>query len=175
MKTSIIVAIANNCAIGKDNKLLCHLPADLTHFKQITTGKTVVMGLNTFRSLPNGALPNRRNIVISFEPTECKDCEVVTGIANALELCQNEDEIFIIGGASIYRQTIDIANSLYITWIHHSFEADTFFPEIDCNIWKETEREDFRADEKNKFDYSFVKYIRTNTLSSLRGTKQSQD
>ena len=160
MKISIIVAVAENLAIGKNNQLLCHLPADLQHFKKITSGGTVVMGLNTFLSLPNGALPNRKNIVISAEPVTCDGCTVVYSIDEAIELCKNETEIFIIGGASIYRQTIDIADTLYITWIKHSFEdADTFFPAIDIEKWQEIDREDFSADEKNKYDYSFVKYV----------------
>jgi len=158
MSISIIAAVAENLAIGKNNQLLCHLPADLQHFKQITSGHTVVMGLNTFLSLPNGALPNRKNVVVAAEPVSCEGCRVVYSLEEAIELCKNEDEVFIIGGASIYHQTIDIANTLYITWIHKKFDADTFFPEIDLKKWKEIERVDFEADEKNCYDYSFVKY-----------------
>jgi len=156
---SIIAVVAENLAIGKNNQLLCHLPADLQHFKKITSGSTVIMGLNTFLSLPNGALPNRKNIVISAEPTHCESCTVVYSIEEAIELCKNETEVFIIGGASIYRQTIEMANTLYITWIKHSFEdADTFFPEINSEKWKEIDRENHSADEKNAYDYSFVTY-----------------
>ena len=159
MNISIIAVVAENLAIGKNNQLLCHLPADLQHFKKITSGKTVVMGLNTFLSLPNGALPNRKNIVISAEPTTCEGCTVVYSIEEAIELCKNEAEIFMIGGASIYRQTIDMADTLYITWIKHSFEdADTFFPAIDAGKWQEIDRENHSADEKNAYDYSFVTY-----------------
>ena len=159
MTISIIAVVAQNLAIGKNNQLLCHLPADLQYFKKITSGGTVVMGLNTLLSLPNGALPNRKNIVISAEPAICEGCTVVHSIDEAMELCKNESEIFIIGGASIYRQFMEMADSLYITWINHSFEdADTFFPAIDSEKWQEIFRENFSADEKNKYDYSFVKY-----------------
>ena len=161
MKISIIAAIAQNLAIGKNNQLLCHLPADLQYFKKITSRKTVVMGLNTFLSLPNGALPNRNNIVISAEITTCKGCTVVYSIEEAVELCKNQSEIFMIGGASIYRQTIDMADTLYITWIKHSFEdADTFFPTVDFSEWQEVSRADFPADERNVFGFAFVKYER---------------
>jgi Dihydrofolate reductase len=157
---SIIVAIAENYAIGKNNDLLWHLPADFKHFKEITTGHTVVMGLNTFYSLPNGALPNRKNVVISLEPVDCEGCTVVYSIQEAIDLCKDEDEFFIIGGASIYRQTIDMADTLYITWVHKDFDADTFFPEIDANKWEEISREAHEPDEKNHYPYSFVKYER---------------
>ena len=157
---SIIVAVAENYAIGKNNDLLWHLPADFKHFKEITTGHTVIMGLNTFYSLPNGALPNRKNIVISLEPVDCEGCTVVYSIQEAIELCKDEGEFFIIGGASIYRQTIDMADTLYITWVHKEFDADTFFPEIDPNKWEEITREDHESDEKNRYPYSFVKYKR---------------
>jgi Dihydrofolate reductase len=164
MSISIIVAVAENYAIGLNNKIPWHLPSDFKYFKEITTGHTVVMGLNTFRSLPNGALPNRRNIVVSFEEVDCEGCTVVYSLQEAMELCKNEDKVFIIGGASIYRQTIDVVDSLYITWVHEKFEADTFFPEIDPAKWKEIERVKCEKDEKNCYDYSFVKYERIENI-----------
>ncbi len=161
MKISIIVAVANNYAIGKDNKLLCHLPADLKHFKLITSGQAVIMGKNTFLSLPNGALPNRKNIVITDNRSDTfASCTTVFSIEDALKVCEKDEEVFIIGGASIYRQFMPIADYLYITYIHHDFEADTFFPVIDSDIWQETLRVKNDADEKNKFSFSFVNYKR---------------
>lgn len=161
-KISIIVAAADNYAIGYKNKLPWHLPADLKHFKQLTTGHTVVMGKRTFESLPNGPLPNRKNIVLTSFLSE----GVTNGyfesdsIEDVFSLCDNEDEIFIIGGTSVYKQTIHKASTLFITWVHSEFVADTFFPEINFNEWKEVSREDHEADEKNPYPYSFSVYER---------------
>lgn len=158
-KISIIVAVDENNAIGKDNELLCYLPNDLKHFKAVTSGHTVVMGRKTFESLPKGALPNRRNIVI----TRNKDlsfagCEMATSLREAIELCQNEDEIFIIGGGNIYSQSISVADNLYLTRIHNAFEgADTYFPEVNTKEWREVDRTDYLPDEKHRFAYSFLK------------------
>ncbi|MDR1654069.1 MAG: dihydrofolate reductase [Prevotellaceae bacterium] len=173
-KISIVAALANNNAIGYKNGLLCHLPADLRHFKELTSGHTVIMGRKTFCSLPNGALPNRRNIVVSksetlqtpplhnpaTNPTAGNLLFVKKTIAEALEFAKNDEEIFIIGGESIYRQTIELTDILYITKIYADFEADTFFPKIDMNIWQQTEKTDFLPDEKNHYKYSFIKYER---------------
>jgi dihydrofolate reductase len=163
MKISIIVAIDENNAIGKDNQLLCHLPADMRMFRELTTGHTVIMGRKTFESLPNGALPKRRNIVISrkppYPPKEGE--EWATSLEKAFEMCQEEDEVFIIGGADIYNSTINKADYLYITQIKKAFEnADTFFPLIEPKQWKKIKQDDYKADEKNLYDYSFVKYVR---------------
>src|SRR5574344_1752564 len=126
---SIIVAIAQNLAIGKNNDLLWHLSADLKHFKQLTSGHTVLMGERTFYSLPVHPLPKRRNIVIT-DNTHLKldGCEMAYGITDAVKLCHADEESFVIGGGSIYRQFMDIADTLYITWVYKDFEADTFYP-----------------------------------------------
>ncbi len=153
---SIIVAIAQNFAIGKNNELLFHLPNDLKRFKQITTGHPVIMGRNTLLSLPKGALPNRRNIVITDIPEEQFDrCEMVYSINEAAEAVKNEEEAFIIGGGMIYRQFFSLAGKLYLTLVHRDFDADVYFPEIDFSEWEETFRED-HYDEKNGFNYSYV-------------------
>ena len=153
---SIIVAIAQNFAIGKNNDLLFHLPNDLKRFKQITTGYPVIMGRNTLLSLPKGALPNRRNIVITDNPEEKFDrCEMVFSIAEAAEAVKSEEEAFIIGGGMIYRQFYPLAGKLYLTLVHRDFDADVFFPEINYSEWTEIFRED-HFDEKNGFNYSYL-------------------
>ena len=153
---SIIVAIAQNFAIGKNNDLLFHLPNDLKRFKQITTGFPVIMGRNTLLSLPKGALPNRRNIVITDNPEEKFDrCEMVFSVDEAIEAVKNEQEAFIIGGGMIYRQFYPLAGKLYLTLVHQDFDADVYFPEIDYSEWAETSRED-HFDEVNGFDYSYL-------------------
>ena len=158
---SIIVAIAENHAIGKDNQLLWHLSEDLKRFKKITSGHTIVMGKKTYESLPVRPLPNRENLVITDIPGEIiVGCTMAYSIEEAIEKCHPDKENFIIGGGSIYRQFMDHATKLYITLVHHSFEADTFFPEIDENVWEVTERTDCKADEKNPYPYSFLIYNR---------------
>lgn len=153
---SIIVAIAQNFAIGKNNDLLFHLPNDLKRFKQITIGHPVIMGRNTLLSLPKGALPNRRNIVITDNPEEKFDrCEMVFSIDEAIEAVKNEEEAFIIGGGMIYRQFYPVAGKLYLTLVHEDFDADVYFPEINYPEWEETSREDY-FDEKNGFKYSYL-------------------
>lgn len=153
---SIIVAIAQNFAIGKNNDLLFHLPNDLKRFKQITTGHPVIMGRNTLLSLPKGALPNRRNIVITDNPAEnFNGCEMVFSIDEAIEAVKNETEAFVIGGGIIYRQFFPFAGKLYLTLVHRDFEADVYFPEVVYSEWEELERED-HFDEKNGFNYSYL-------------------
>lgn len=153
---SIIVAIAQNFAIGKNNDLLFHLPNDLKRFKEITTGHPVIMGRNTLLSLPKGALPNRRNIVITDNADEKFDrCEMVLSIEEAVEAVKNETEAFIIGGGMIYRQFYPVAGKLYLTLVHQDFDADVYFPEINYSEWKEFYREDL-FDEKNNFSYSYL-------------------
>ena len=153
---SIIVAIAQNFAIGKNNDLLFHLPNDLKRFKEITTGHPVIMGRNTLLSLPKGALPNRRNIVITDNPDEKFDrCEMVFSIDEAVKAVENEAEAFIIGGGMIYRQFFPVAGKLYLTLVHQDFDADVYFPEIEYSAWNELYREDL-FDEKNSFNYSYL-------------------
>ncbi len=158
---SIIVAIAKNYAIGKNNDLLWHIPEDLKRFKKITSGCPVIMGKRTYYSLPKRPLPNRENIVI----TDIKDeviegCTMAYSIDDAVNKMDPEKENFIIGGASIYNQFMPIANKLYITWVHKDFDADTFYPDIDFNSWMETERTDMPVNETLGFSYSYITYIR---------------
>jgi dihydrofolate reductase len=153
---SIIVAIAENFAIGKNNDLLFHLPNDLKRFKQITSGHTIIMGRNTLLSLPKWPLPNRRHIVISDKKDDdFPGCECVSSIPEALEKVKHEKEAFVIGGGMIYKQFYPMAKKLYLTVVHQPFDADVFFPEIDYSQWKEMEREDF-YDEQNGFNYSYL-------------------
>ncbi len=153
---AIIVAIAQNFAIGRNNDLLFHLPDDLKRFKQITSGHAVIMGKKTLFSLPKGPLPNRRNIVITDVTGETFDgCETVYSIDEAVEVVRNEQLAFVIGGGMIYRQFYPIAGKLFLTMAHQDFEADTFFPVINFNEWKELSRETL-FDEKNNFSYSNI-------------------
>lgn len=155
---SIIVAIAEGLAIGHQQDLLCYLPADLKHFKNITSGHPIIMGRKTFESLPNGALPNRKNIVISRNADLSFPNTVMTAsLQEALQQAGPDEEVFIIGGASIYEAALPIADRMYLTFIHHRFdEADTFFPQWNESEWKEIAHEAHTADEKNRFDYTFV-------------------
>lgn len=156
---TIIAAFAENNALGKDNDLIWHLPADLKRFKKVTSGHHILMGRNTFESI-GMPLPNRTSIIITRNKSYFKDgCLVANSIEEAIDLVA-EDEAFIIGGAQIYKQALEsnLVDKLDVTIVHQEFEADVYFPEIDLNIWEETSREYFKADEKNKFDYSFVSY-----------------
>ncbi|MCX2574752.1 dihydrofolate reductase [Pedobacter sandarakinus] len=153
---SIAVAVGENFAIGKNNQLLWHMPADLKFFKKTTTGHTVVMGRKTFDSVGR-PLPNRRNIVITRAASlKIEGAEVVNSLDEALEITKNEEKpVFIVGGAEIYRQALPLVNTLYLTTIHHTFDADTFFPEIDRTEWQVMSVEHHKADEKNIYDYTF--------------------
>ena len=156
-KISIIVAIAQNFAIGRNNQLLWHIPADLKRFKKITSGHQVIMGKLTYESLPIRPLPNRKNIVITDKPGESfEGCTTVYSIEEALNLCNEQEESFIIGGGSVYRQFLPFCNKLYLTQIHKDFEADTFFPQVDLTKWKLVEREDQDQDDSLHFSYSFL-------------------
>ena len=160
---SIIVAIAENSGIGKNNDLLWHIPEDLKRFKRITSGHTMIMGKRTYESLPKRPLPDRRNIVITDIPGEYfEGCEMAYSIEDAVAKCNPEDENFIIGGALIYRQFLPIADRLYLTRVHQSFEADVFFPEIDNSKWILISKEDFPSDGINDFSYSNEIYDRKN-------------
>jgi dihydrofolate reductase len=162
---SIIVAVASNYAIGKDNQLLWHISEDMKWFKRITEGHHVVMGKKTYYSLPKRPLPGRVNIVLTDIPGEqIEGCQMAYSIDDVLNLCSNTQENFIIGGGSVYRQFFSIAQKLYITHVHASFDADVFFPEIDLNTWEIIEVDDRKADEKNKYDYSFVTYKRRSKI-----------
>jgi dihydrofolate reductase len=159
---SIIVAVAKNRSIGKDNKLLCHLSEDLKRFKKLTTGHTIIMGKTTYFSLPKRPLPNRRSIVITdVKGEQIDDCVMAYSIEDAITKMEDDRENFIIGGASIYRQFMPFADKLYITWVHHEFEADTFFPEVKDTDWEMISMEEYtNPDDKNPFPYSYVVYKR---------------
>jgi dihydrofolate reductase len=158
-KISIIVAVAKNFAIGRNNQLLWHIPADLKRFKKITSGHQVIMGKLTYESLPIRPLPDRRNIVITDKPGELfEGCATVYSVEEALDLCGESEESFIIGGGSIYRQFLPFCNKLYITMVNKEFEADTFFPQVDLNKWRLLEREDHDPDGNIDFSYSFLTF-----------------
>ncbi|MDQ7948587.1 MAG: dihydrofolate reductase [Pedobacter sp.] len=168
MKTSIIVAIAENHAIGKDNQLLWHLPADLKHFKVLTTGHPIIMGRKTYDSIGK-PLPNRRNIVVTRQHgLEIDGVEVVNSLNDALSLCRDEMETFIIGGAEIYKSALDKTDRIYLTTVHATYEADAFFPALDLANWQEIEQEHHQADEKNAVAYTFSTLERKSTTSSRK-------
>lgn len=161
---SLIVAMANDRVIGKDNQMPWHLPADLKHFKAITLGKPVIMGRKTHESI-GMVLPGRKNIIISRNPDYRSDfhnehCEVVTSLEAALEATADEEEIMIIGGANIYGQMIDQADKLYLTFIDLDTDGDARFPDWTHHDWKEISRETHQPDEKNKYHYHFVELHR---------------
>ena len=159
---SIIVAIAKNNAIGRNNDLLWHIPEDLKRFKKITTGHKIIMGKRTYESLPYRPLKNRTSIVISDIPGDHYDgCIMVYSIQEAMDHCPSDEECFIIGGGMVYEQFLPLADRLYITRVNKSFEADVFFPDIDPDIWEETECEE-GSDEGLDFTYSFITYERKN-------------
>ena len=159
-KISIVAALADDYAIGYKKKLPWNLPADMKHFKALTTGHTVLMGKRTFDSLPNGALPNRTNIVLTSMLSEgvVENYFEADSLEDAIELCSKADHVFVIGGAAVYKQCLDYAETMYLTWVHGQFNADTYFPEIDFSQWNEVSREDYPADDKNPYPYSFSVY-----------------
>lgn len=156
---NIIAAVARNRAIGFQNKLIYWLPNDLKRFKALTTGHTIIMGRNTFLSLPKGALPNRRNVVLSRTQTEFPGCDTYSSLEEALNNCTPNEDIYIIGGAAVYQQALAIADRLCLTEIDDIPEqADAFFP--DYREWKEAWREEHKKDEKHEHDFAFVDYVR---------------
>lgn len=159
---SIIVAISENNAIGNKGDLLCHLPKDLKHFKQITDRHTVIMGERTFFSLPRHPLPGRRNIVLTDQQGKTfSGADSAYSIEQVLQMVSKDEEAFIIGGGMVYRQFMPIADKLYITHIHHTWdEADTFFPAIEPDVWQQTAEENVEADENNPHSFTFAEYVR---------------
>ncbi len=156
----MIAAVAENNALGKNNDLLWHLPNDFKRFKEITSGHYIIMGRKTFESFPK-PLPNRTHVIISRQKDYLKEgCIVVENLEKALEICPKNETVFIIGGGEIYKQSIAFADQLDITRVHHSFEADVYFPEIDLNIWKLTTEIFNQKDEKHLYDYTFQTYTR---------------
>ncbi|MCL2131402.1 MAG: dihydrofolate reductase [Lentimicrobiaceae bacterium] len=159
---SIIVAVGNENAIGRNNELLCHLPNDLKRFKALTSGSTVIMGENTYFSLPVRPLPNRRNIVLTFDRAkQFPNCEIAYSIEQAMEMTRQDAKIFIIGGASVYKQFLPLVSTLYLTFIHADFAgADAFFPTVNFPQWQLLEEIHCKADEKHPHDYSYCTYKR---------------
>ena len=161
-KISIIAAVDRRMAIGFQKQLLFWLPNDLKRFKALTTGNTIIMGRKTFESFPKGALPNRRNVVLSSNPeTQCPGAEVFLSLDAALQSCKEDEHVYIIGGASVYSQALPFADELCLTEIDDTApEADTYFPEVSPAIWCEKSRETHLSDEKHPCSYAFVDYSR---------------
>ena len=157
MQISLIAAVARNRAIGRDNKLIYWLPDDMKRFKALTTGHTIIMGRRTFESLPKGALPNRRNIVLSRTVSEFPGCDAYSSLEEAIAHCAEDEDIYIIGGEEVYRQAIDKADRLCLTEVDDTPDvANAFFP--DYSDWRETIRERHAKDERHAFNFDFVDY-----------------
>lgn len=163
---SIIAALDERNAIGRNQQLLCHLPCDMKRFAETTASHAVIMGRRTFESLPKGALPNRRNVVLTSQTAErFPGATVCRSLHDALELCAGEEEIFVIGGATVYAEALDMAGKLYLTRVHHVFEdADVFFPPIPFDEWEEitASRRHNPAGEKHAYPCTFHTYLRKN-------------
>lgn len=160
-KISIIVAVASNGAIGKNNELLWHIPEDFQWFKKHTSGHTVVMGRNTWESLPLRPLPGRTNIVITDQANDnFGGCVIVSSIEEAIDKMDAKGENFIIGGGSVYGQFMPLAQKFYLTRVHRDFDADIYFPEYDLSEWEEIFREDYPETGPDKPGYSFIIYER---------------
>lgn len=174
MRTSIIVAIAENYAIGKNNELLWHLSADLKRFKQITTGHSIIMGRKTFESIGK-PLPNRRSVVITRDKNFSHEgITVVHSIAEALEIVKHEEEIFIIGGGTIYEEMLPKADRIYLTTVHKSFDADTFFPKFDTNQWQIVTEEELPCNDKNPYPTTFQILERKKHLQAMMSPEHMQ-
>lgn len=159
MTVSIIAAIAENNVIGKDNDLIWHISEDLKRFKKLTSGHPVIMGRKTYESLPFKPLPNRKNIIISSQKElKYKGAIIVNSVESAFQECQNDDEVFICGGATIYELFYPFSNKMYITKVHHNFEGDTFFPEVDYKKWEINYESEMFFDKKSGLYYSFIDY-----------------
>jgi dihydrofolate reductase len=155
---SIIVAVSDDWGIGKDNELLWHISEDLKRFKRLTSGNVVIMGKKTWESLPKKPLPNRKNIVITDNPQETIESAITAySIEDSLTKCESGEEIYIIGGGSIYRQFMPLADRLFITHVHRKAPADIYFPEIDKKIWEVTEEEEFKSED---IPYTYTIYQR---------------
>lgn len=159
---NIIAAVDRKRGIGYQNRLLFWLPNDLKRFKALTTGNTIIMGRKTFESLPKGSLPNRRNVVLSTQKDlVCPGAEVFSSLEEALNSCRPDEHVYIIGGASVYRQALPFADALYLTEVDaEAPQVDAYFPEINPTIWQEKSRESHPVDEKHPCPYAFIDYIR---------------
>lgn len=157
---TLIAAVAENNALGKDNQLLWHLPDDFKRFKTLTSGHYIIMGRKTFESFPK-PLPNRTHVIITRQKYNApQGCIVVNSLEDAIAVCPKNEDIFVIGGGEIYKQSIVIADKVDITRVHHSFDADTFFPEIDPADWQLAFEEFHPKDEKHQFDFTFQTFVR---------------
>lgn len=157
---TLIAAAAENNALGKNNDLIWHLPDDFKRFKAITSGHYIIMGRKTFESFPK-PLPNRTHVIITRQKNyNPENCIVVNSLEKAIEICPKDEDIFVIGGGEIYQQSIAIADKIELTRVHSTFEADTFFPEIDTTIWELVQEEFHPKDEKHLFDFSFQTYLK---------------
>ena len=153
---SLIAAMGTNRAIGLNNQMPWHMPADLKHFKEVTLNKAIVMGRKTYESIGR-PLPGRRNIILSQQTNLIiPNCEVFHSINEVIDTLKDQTEIMVIGGATIYQQSLALAQRLYLTFIQHEFEADAYFPEWDAHEWRELSRTDHPADANNPYAYSFV-------------------
>jgi dihydrofolate reductase len=165
MIISIIVAVSQNNVIGKNNSLIWHISEDLKRFKSLTNGHTIIMGRKTYESLPIKPLPNRRNIIISSNKNlKFDNAETANSPENALKICENESEIFICGGAEIYKRFIPYANKIYFTSILKNFEGDTYFPEIDSDIWEIQSESEIKTDYKSNISFIFKDFIKKRTI-----------
>lgn len=161
MRINIIAAVAKNRAIGFENKLLYWLPNDLKRFKALTTGHTIVMGRHTYESLPKGALPNRRNVVLSRTSTDFPGCDCYHSLEEAIKSCSDDEDVYIIGGEKVYQQAMDIADRLCLTEIDDTpSQADAYFPSYDKEAWSIESKEEHVADERHKYSYTFVDYVK---------------
>ena len=161
---SIIVAVAENNVIGKDNKLIWHLPEDLKRFKRLTTGHTIIMGRKTFESLGR-ILPNRKHVILCNDMEmniDDENVEILEDISMLKNYIDSEEEHFVIGGATIYKLLMPYANKLYLTLIHEEFKGDVYFPEIEEKEWKVIDREKGLRNEENPFDYEYITFERKN-------------
>jgi len=157
---TLIAAAAENNALGKNNDLIWHLPDDFKRFKAITSGHYIIMGRKTFESFPK-PLPNRTHVIITRQKNyNPENCIVVNSLEKAIEICPKNEDVFVIGGGEIYQQSIAIADKIELTRVHSTFEADTFFPEIDTAVWELAQEEFHAQDEKHLFDFSFQTYLK---------------
>ena len=154
-----IAAIGLNNELGKDNQLIWHLPNDFKRFKTLTTGHYIIMGRKTFESFPK-PLPNRTHVIITRQKNYvAENCIVVDSLKKAIAICPKDEDVYVIGGGEIYKQSIEHVDKLEITRVYHSFEADTFFPEIDTTKWELVSEEFHAKDEKHAYDFCFQTYV----------------
>ena len=163
MKISLVVAASENHAIGKDNQLLWHLPKDMRFFKNTTWALPILMGRKTFESLGNKVLPGRMNIIISRQANkQYEGAKVVNTLEEAIELAKQNDykELMVIGGGEIYAMALPLAHTIYLTRVHTHIEGDTFFPVIDTNVFQLVKQQDYPADAKHQYAYTFETWER---------------